>query len=78
MFRYCITRQSYAVWTAIQVIDVCWDDLSYTVQSNIQKEILFAIDRGILTSIDKEAWNRILELPLKEDPIKQKLNNCNK
>ena len=67
MFRYCLSRKSYSVGTAIEIIQANWDILSSFDRKIIQKEI---IEHFQLYSpaekydIDKIAWNVILELPI--------------
>lgn len=65
MFRYCLSRRSYAVSTAIEIIQTNWDILSYFDKKLIQREIKEHFELYSPTDkydIDKDAWNVILEL----------------
>lgn len=61
MFRYCVTRQSYAVGTCIEIIESNWNIISIHDRTLIQKEI------GEMLEWNKEmevSWQKILKLPL--------------
>ena len=67
MFRYCLSRRSYAVGTAIEIIQANWNILSDFDKRLIHKEIkehfdLYSSDGKY--DMDKTAWNVILELPI--------------
>ena len=67
MFRYCITRRSYSVGTAIEIIQVNWDVLSDFDKKLIQKEIKEHFELHSPAEkydMDKIAWNVLLELPI--------------
>jgi hypothetical protein len=69
MFRYCLSRRSYAVGTAIEIIKANWDVLSEFDKKLIQKEIkeyfeLYSNIDGF--DMDKKYWNIILELPIED------------
>ena len=67
MFRYCITRKSYAVGTAIEIIQVNWDILSSFDRKIIHKEIkehFQLYNSAEKYDMDKTIWNIILELPI--------------
>ena len=66
MFRYCLSRRSYAVGTAIEVIQSNWNILSDFDRKLIQKEIKEHFDlysEAEKYDMDRTAWNVILELP---------------
>ena len=68
-FRYCLTRRSYAVATAIELIQLNWNILSNFDKKLIQKEI---IEHFQLYSpaekydMDRIVWEVILELPIED------------
>ena len=67
MFRYCITRRSYAVGTAIEIIQANWNILSDSDRKLILKEITehFQLySEAEKYDMDRKAWNIILELPI--------------
>jgi hypothetical protein len=67
MFRYCLTRRSYAVGTAIELIQKNWDVLSEFDKKLIQKEIkeYFQLySSAEKYDMGKKFWNVILELPI--------------
>jgi hypothetical protein len=69
MFRYCLTRRSYAVATAIELIQTNWSVLSVPDRKLIQKEIkehfeLYSNIDGF--DMDKKYWNVILDLPIED------------
>ena len=67
MFRYCLTRRSYAVGTAIEIIKANWNILSDSDRKLIQKEIKehFELHTPVEKyDMDRKAWNIILELPI--------------
>ena len=67
MFRYCLTRRSYSVGTAIEIIRANWDVLSDFDKKFIQKEIKEHFELyspAEKYDMDKIAWNVILELPI--------------
>ena len=69
MFRYCLTRKSYAVATAIELIQSNWNILSNFDKKLIQKEIkeYFELYNNIDGfDMDKKYWNVILELPVED------------
>ena len=66
-FRYCLSRRSYAVGTAIEIIQANWDVLSDFDRKLIQKEIkehFQLYSPAEKYDMDKIAWNVILELPI--------------
>ena len=68
-FRYCLTRRSYAVATAIEIIQSNWSVLSEFDRKLIQKEIkehfqLFSPAEKY--DMDRTAWEVILELPIED------------
>ena len=67
-FRYCLTRKSYAVSTAIELIIKNWSNLSIFDKKLFQKEIKehFELYDYEKYDMDKNAWECILELPLEE------------
>ena len=67
MFRYCLSRRSYAVGTAIEIIQANWDVLSDFDKKLIQKEIkehFQLYSPAEKYDMDKIAWDVILELPI--------------
>ena len=69
MFRYCLSRRSYAVGTATEIIHSNWNILSNFDRKLIQKEIKEHFD--LYSSAEKydmgrTAWNVILELPIED------------
>ena len=69
MFRYCLSRKSYVVGTAIEIIQLNWNILSNFDRKLIQKEIkehfelFFPAEKY---DMDKTAWNAILELSIED------------
>lgn len=66
-FRYCLSRRSYAVGTAIEIIKANWDVLSEFDRKLIQKEIkeYFQLySSAEKYDMDKKFWDTILELPI--------------
>ena len=67
MFRYCLSRRSYAVGTAIEIIQANWNIISDSDKKLIQKEIkehFQLYTPAEKYDMDKTAWNVILELPI--------------
>jgi hypothetical protein len=67
MFRYGLSRRSYAVGTAIELIKLNWDILSDFDKKLIQKEIkeYFQLySSAEKYDMGKTFWNVILELPI--------------
>ena len=67
MFRYCLSRRSYAVGTAVELIQANWSILSDFDRKLIHKEITehFQLySPAEKYDMDKIAWNVILELPI--------------
>ena len=67
MFRYCLSRRSYSVGTAIEIIQSNWNILSDFDRKLIQKEItehfqLYSTAEKY--DMDKIAWEVLLELPI--------------
>ena len=68
MFRYCLSRKSYSVGTATEIIKANWDVLSDFDKKLIQKEIKEHFELHSPAEkydMDKIAWNIILDLPIK-------------
>ena len=66
-FRYCLSRKSYVVGTAIEIIQANWNILSDSDKKFIQKEIKEHFDlysEAEKYDMDRTAWNVILELPI--------------
>ena len=66
-FRYCLSRRSYAVGTAIELIQSNWDILSDIDRKLIHKEITEHFQfysPAEKYDMDRTAWNVILELPI--------------
>ena len=66
-FRYCLSRKSYSVGTAIEIIQANWNILSDSDKKFIQKEIKEHFELHSPAEkydMDKIAWNVILELPI--------------
>ena len=67
MFRYCLSRKSYAVATAIELIQSNWNILSDFDKKLIHKEIsehFQLYSPAEKYDMDKITWNVILELPI--------------
>lgn len=69
MFRYCLSRRSYVVGTAREIIQSNWNILSNFDKKLIQKEIkehfeLYSVAEKY--DMDRTAWNVILELPIED------------
>ncbi len=67
MFRYCLSRRSYAVGTAVELIQANWDILSSFDKKLIQKEIkehFQLYSPAEKYDMDRTAWNILLELPI--------------
>ena len=67
MFRYCLSRRSYAVGTAIEIIQANWDVLSEFDRKLIQKEIkehFQLYSPAEKYDMDRTAWDVLLELPI--------------
>ena len=67
MFRYCLSRRSYAVGTAVELIQANWDILSSFDKKLIQKEIkehFQLYSPAEKYDMDKIAWEVLLELPI--------------
>ena len=67
MFRYCLTRRSYSVGTAIEIIQSNWNILSDFDRKLIQKEIkehFQLYSPAEKYDMDRTAWEVILELPI--------------
>ena len=65
-FRYCLTRRSYAVGTAIEIIQANWNILSDSDRKLILKEIkehFQLYSPAEKYDMDRTAWEVILELP---------------
>ena len=66
MFRYCLSRRSYAVGTAVELIQANWSILSEFDRKLIHKEITehFQLySPAEKYDMDKIAWEVLLELP---------------
>ena len=67
MFRYCLSRRSYSVGTAVELIQANWNILSDFDRKLIKKEIKEHFDlysEAEKYDMDRTAWNVILELPI--------------
>ena len=67
MFRYCLTRRSYAVGTATEILQSNWNNINIPDKKLIQKEIkehFQLYSPAEKYDMDKTAWNIILELPI--------------
>lgn len=67
MFRYCLTRRSYSVGTAVELIQSNWNILSDFDRKLIQKEIKEHFELHSPAEkydMDRIAWNIILELSI--------------
>ena len=67
MFRYCLSRRSYAVGTAVELIQANWDVLSDFDRKLIHKEIkehFQLYSPAEKYDMDKIAWEVLLELPI--------------
>ena len=69
MFRYCLLRRSYAVGTAIEILQSNWNNINIPDKKLIQKEIkehFQLYSPAEKYDMDKTAWNVILELPIED------------
>ena len=67
MFRYCLSRKSYAVGTATELIQANWNILSDFDKKLIQKEIkehFQLYSPAEKYDMDRTAWEVLLELPI--------------
>ena len=67
MFRYCLSRRSYAVGTAVELIQSNWNILSDFDRKLIKKEIKEHFDlysEAEKYDMDRKVWNVLLELPI--------------
>ena len=64
MFRYCLSRKTYAVSDGADAIIANWKSLSLNTKKMIKKEINNVYD--MLPSPDRETWERVLELDYDE------------
>ena len=67
MFRYCLSRKSYVVGTAIEIIQANWNILSDSDKKFIQKEIkehFQLYSPAEKYDMDRTAWEVLLELPI--------------
>ena len=67
MFRYCLSRKSYVVGTAVELIQSNWNILSVFDRKLIQKEIkehFELYNPAEKYDMDKTAWEVLLELPI--------------
>ena len=65
-FRYCLSRRSYAVGTAVELIQSNWNILSDFDRKLILKEIKEHFELYTPAEkydMDRKAWEVILELP---------------
>ena len=66
-FRYCLSRKSYAVGTAVEIIQANWNILSDSDRKLILKEIkehFQLYSSAEKYDMDRKAWDVILELPI--------------
>ena len=67
MFRYCLTRRSYSVGTAVELIQANWDVLSDFDRKLIHKEIkehFQLYSPAEKYDMDRTAWEVLLELSI--------------
>ena len=67
MFRYCLSRKSYAVGTAVELIQANWSILSVFDRKLIHKEITEHFQLHTPAEkydMDRKVWNVVLELPI--------------
>ena len=67
MFRYCLSRKSYSVGTAIDLIQANWDVLSASDRKLIHKDIkehFQLYSSAEKYDMDRTAWEVLLELPI--------------
>ena len=60
MFRYCLSRKTYAASDGADAIIANWKLLSMNTKKTIKKEINNVYD--MLHSSDRETWERVLAL----------------
>ena len=64
MFRYCLSRKTYAASDGADAIIANWKFLSLNTKKMIKKEINNVYD--MLHSSDRETWERVLALDYDE------------
>ena len=66
MFRYCLSRNTYAALYGVNAIVANWKFLSKQTKNKIVEEINNLLDNPSMTSLmfdsDKQAWERVLAL----------------
>lgn len=63
-FRYALGRQTYIVSEVVENILANWQVLSQNTKDRLKAEIKEAIENSSIGhNIDKESWNKIIELP---------------
>ena len=66
MFRYCLSRNTYAALDGVNAIVANWKFLSNHTKNKIVEEINEVLDNPSMMSFmfdsDKEAWQRVLTL----------------
>ena len=69
MFRYCLSRKSYAVGTATDIIHANWNNINIPDRKLIHKEIkeYFELHSSAEKyDMDRTVWEVILELPIEK------------
>ena len=64
MFRYCLSRKTYAVSDGADAIVTNWKLLSLNTKKTIKKEINNVYD--MLTDYDRKTWGTVLALDTDE------------
>ena len=64
MFRYCLSRKTYAVSDGADAIITNWKLLSLNTKKTIKKEINNVYD--MLTDCDRKTWGTVLALDTDE------------
>jgi hypothetical protein len=66
-FRHCLGRRSFAVHSCVEFLVANWDRLMLPTRLAIEEEIKEAFEQGRYgDEMDKEQWQRILDLPVQE------------
>ena len=70
MFRYCLSRKTYAVSDGADAVVANWHHLSKNTKDRIVKEINEVFDSEFVSDMmddcDKETWKRVLALDYDE------------
>jgi len=71
--KYCLGRQSYAVGWIHDLLIRHWDDIPKNDRKSILKDIE-KYQNGYITSFNKNLWQEILDLGIKDGLIVERKN----